>query len=128
FVLVAVCLGVIVLAVVLRTLLIDVPGWRGWIYFSTFTRFDALAIGCLAALARWRFRLPLLGLAGWLGAAWLGYAYLTYHADLDVTYVLGLPTTSLATAAVLLTVVHHAQGRLATWFGNRFLVRLGVIS
>jgi peptidoglycan/LPS O-acetylase OafA/YrhL len=125
---VAVCLVAVLAATAIRMVLADHGAWRGWLYYSTVTRFDALAIGCLAALARWRVALPWFRGAGWLAAGWLGYAYLTYHSDLPETFTLGLSSAALATAGVVLAVVREPTGRLARVLSQPALVRLGVLS
>ncbi len=122
------CLTVIAVAVVLRATLADRDGWSGWLYYSTVTRIDALAVGCLAALARWRYRLPWVRLAGWTALAWLGYAYARYAADLPEMFTVGLLGTSLATAAVVLAVTAAPTGWLARILSQRGLVRLGALS
>jgi peptidoglycan/LPS O-acetylase OafA/YrhL len=125
---VLVCLLAVLVAAVIRVLLADQGAWRGWLYYSTLTRFDALAVGCLAALARWRLALPGFRGAGWLAAGWLGYAYLAYHSGLPETFAIGLPTASLAAAVLVLAVVRQPSGRLARLLSQPALVRLGVLS
>jgi peptidoglycan/LPS O-acetylase OafA/YrhL len=130
------CLVAVAVAGLIRLVLADEPGWRGWLYYSTITRVDALAVGCLAALARWRLALPGLQVAGWLAlrvvgwlaAGWLGYAYLTYHSALPITFTLGLPSAALATALLVLAVVRHPAGGLSRALSHPVLVRLGVLS
>jgi len=125
---VMVCLAAVLAAAVTRTLLADHDVWQGWLYYSTLTRFDALAVGCLAALARWRLALPWFRGVGWLAAGWLGYAYLTYHSGLPETFAFGLPTASLVTAVLVLAVVRQPAGWLAQLLSRPVLVRLGVLS
>ncbi len=122
------CLVAVAVAAVIRLALADEPDWRGWLYYSTVTRFDALAVGCLAALARWRLTLPGLRAVGWLAAGWLGYAYLTYHAALPITFTLGLPSVALAAALLVLAVVRHPAGWLGRALSHPALVRLGALS
>lgn len=129
------CLVAVAVATVIRLALADDAGWRGWMYFATITRFDALFVGCLAALARWRLA-PAAGVAGWLlppvvgwlAAGWLGYAYLTYHAALPITFTLGMPSVALAAALLVLAVVRHPAGWLGRALSHPLLVRLGVLS
>lgn len=122
------CLAVVAVASLLRLALADAEGWKGWLYYSTLTRIDALAIGCLAALARWRFQLPWVRVAGWAGLAWLGYAYATYHAALPSMFTVGLLSTSLATAGLVLSVAAVPTGWLARALSTPALVRLGALS
>ncbi|MGH3648165.1 MAG: acyltransferase family protein [Micromonosporaceae bacterium] len=122
------CLTVIAVAATLRLTLADNADWKGWLYYSTVTRIDALAIGCLAALARWRFQLPWVRVAGWAGLAWLGYAYATYHAALPSMFTVGLFSIALATAALVLAVTAAPAGWLARAVSQPALVRLGALS
>jgi peptidoglycan/LPS O-acetylase OafA/YrhL len=135
------CLVAVAVAAGIRLALADDAGWRGWLYYSTVTRFDALFVGCLAALARWRLAPPApaaflpsrvswspLPVVGWLAAGWLGYAYLTYHAALPITFTLGMPSVALAAALLVLAVVRHPAGWLSRALSHPVLVRLGVLS
>ncbi len=111
-----------------RVVLLDSVRWHDVLYYSTLTRMDAIAVGCLAALYGWRYRLPMPNLLGWLGIAALAYGYATYRPGTPALNLVGLPLTDLATALVVLGVVASPAGSLAKVLSVRPLVHLGAVS
>lgn len=125
-----VALAVIAVAMALRIRYAGSAGWTTIIYFSTFTRMDALAVGCLAALFTWRYRLPLARTLSWVGLALLAFCYLDPalgfgRPALDIW---GLPLCGLAAAVLVVGVVQHPRSVLARLLSVRPVVHLGAVS
>jgi len=123
-------LAVVGIAVAVRVTFVDSVRWHDMLYFSTFTRMDALAVGCLAALAAWRYRLPFARCAGWLAAGTLLYCCVSPelsigHASLNTW---GLPLGTGAAAVLVVSVVQRPDALLARLLAVRPLVHVGVVS
>lgn len=123
-------LVIVAIAVGLRVAFVHSVRWHDMLYYSTFTRMDALAVGCLAALAAWRYRLPFARCAGWLGAAVLAVSCVSPlwsigHASLNLW---GLPLGTTAAAIVVVSVVQRPDALLARLLAIRPLVHIGTIS
>lgn len=99
-------------------------------YYATFTRMDALAVGCLAALVGGRIRRVPPALAGWAALLVIGWCYLDpdFSIGSDALDLIGLPLCTLAAAVLILTVVKAPRGLLARALSMRPLVHLGTIS
>ncbi|BCJ36688.1 acyltransferase [Actinocatenispora thailandica] len=121
---------IVAIAVALRVTFVHSVRWHDMLYYSTFTRMDALAVGCLAALAAWRHRLPFARSAGWLGAAVLAVSCLSQqwsigHASLNLW---GLPLGTAAAAVLVVSVVQRPDALLSRLLAIRPLVHVGTIS
>ncbi len=114
----------------LRVWLVHSVRWHDFLYFSTFTRMDALAVGCLLALFLRRYRLPAAHAIGWLGLAVLGFCYADPKLGIgwSALSVWGLPLASVAAAALIGSVVARPDSLLARLLSVRPLVRIGVVS
>lgn len=123
-------LAVVAVAVGLRATFVDSVRWHDMLYYSTFTRMDALAIGCIAALLAWKYRLPLAGLAGWAALAVLGYCYVSpsFHIGRPSLNLWGLPLGSAAAAILVVSLVQRPRSALARVLSFRPLVHIGVVS
>lgn len=122
--------AVVVIATVIRLEVTGSVRLNEFAYYSTFTRMDALAIGCLTALIGLRFRRPLprpLGVAALavIGWCYLNPAFQVGHAALDLY---GLPLCTIAAAVLTLTVVNRPRGWTAKLLAWRPLVHVGAIS
>lgn len=121
---------IIVAAVGARIALAGSFRGREFAYFSTFTRLDALVVGCLAALASHcrQLRVPLA--AGWgalLTIAWC-YASPQFTIGSVALDLYGLPLCTVAAAVLVLAVVERPATRLSGLLSCRPLVHLGTIS
>jgi peptidoglycan/LPS O-acetylase OafA/YrhL len=122
--------AVVVIATVIRLGVTGSVRLNEFAYYSTFTRIDALAIGCLTALVGLRHRRPLprpLGVAALVVIGWcyLNPAFQVGRAALDLY---GLPLCTIAAAVLTLTVVNRPQGATARLLAWRPLVHVGAIS
>ncbi len=94
------------------------------VYYGFDTRVDGLLVGCLLGLLAATGRLPVvkpfLALAAALVLA-LALVFADWNSRL---YLFGLPLINLSSAIVLAYVLNSPVG----WLGNRWLVKLGVIS
>ncbi len=117
-------------ATALRIWLTHSVRWHDFLYYSTFTRMDALAVGCLLALFLRRYRLPAAGALGWLGLAVLGVCYADPQLGIgwSALSVWGLPVAGAAAAVLIGSVVQRPDSRLARLLSVRPLVRIGVVS
>lgn len=125
-----VALAIVAVATGLRVWFVDSVRWHDMLYYSTFTRMDALAVGCLAALFAWRYALPAPRLLGWLSAAVLLYCFVSPeltigHASLNLW---GLPLGTVAAAVLVTSVTQCRDALLARVLSVRPLVHLGVVS
>jgi len=126
--------GVAVSIVVVATgLRVDLAGsfrWDEFAYYSTPTRIDALAVGCLAALIGYRYRAALPRPAGWAALAVIAWSYANsaFAIGGDPLNLYGLPLVEVAAAVLILSVVNRPDGLLARALSFRPLVHLGVVS
>ncbi len=92
------------------------------------TRADALAIGCLLAMANRAFRIP-RWLIDW---KWLGLAAILVICACSITQVNGArfawAAVALACAVILIQAVAHSRTPWYNWLNSRPLYALGVIS
>ncbi|HEY3502270.1 MAG TPA: acyltransferase [Actinocatenispora sp.] len=121
---------IVAVATGLRVWFVDSVRWHDMLYYSTFTRMDALAVGCLAALFAWRYALPVPRLLGWLSAAVLAYCFVSPalsvgHASLNLW---GLPLGTVAAAVLVTSVTQQRDALLARALSVRPLVHVGVVS
>jgi peptidoglycan/LPS O-acetylase OafA/YrhL len=126
----AVAVAIGAAAVVLRITLTGSTHWNDFGYYSTVTRLDALAAGCLAAMYGHRHRVRLPAPAGWAAVAVIGWCYLNPdftigRAALDLY---GLPVCTLASAVLVMAVVERPEGILGRVLSFRPLVGLGAVS
>lgn len=99
-------------------------------YYASFTRMDALALGCLVALFARRYPHALPRPVGWLALPLICWSYANPAFGIGATAldVYGLPLASFAAAALILTVVNEPHGLIARVFSFRPLTHLGAIS
>jgi peptidoglycan/LPS O-acetylase OafA/YrhL len=121
---------VVIVATVIRISVTGSVRWNEFAYYSTFTRMDALAIGCLAALVGRRYRRPAPIGVGAAALAVIGWCYLNPafqvgHAALDLY---GLPLATVAAAVLTLTVVNRPRSWTARLLSWPPLVHIGAIS
>jgi peptidoglycan/LPS O-acetylase OafA/YrhL len=127
----AAALLLVAMATVLRLVLLHSVRWHDFLYYSTFTRIDALAVGCLTALFATRFGpVALPRTLGWAALLLLGFCYLYPSFNIGTTdlNLYGLPLSMTAAAVLVLSVVGRPAGALARMLSNRGLVHLGVVS
>jgi peptidoglycan/LPS O-acetylase OafA/YrhL len=121
----------VAMATGLRLALVHSVRWHEFLYYSTFTRIDALAVGCLAALFAARFgAVALPRTLGWAALVVLGFCYLDPNFNIGsvALNVYGLPLTMAAAAVLILSVVGQPRGWLARMLSARWLVHLGAVS
>jgi peptidoglycan/LPS O-acetylase OafA/YrhL len=99
-------------------------------YYSSFTRMDALAIGCLTALVGHRLLRPLPPAAAWAALAVIVWCYLNpaFGVGTAALDVYGLPLCTVAAAVLTLAVVNRPAGWMARLLSWRPLVHVGAIS
>ncbi len=121
---------VIAIATGLRVWFVDSVRWHDMLYYSTFTRMDALAVGCIAAMLAWRYRLPLPRIFGLLGLAALVYCYVNpdFYVGRPALNLWGLPLGTVATALLVVSVVQQPRSLLARALSVRPLVHIGLVS
>jgi peptidoglycan/LPS O-acetylase OafA/YrhL len=126
----AVAAAVVAIATGLRVYVTGTTHWNEFAYYSTPTRLDGLAIGCLVALFGYRYRGALPRLAGWaaLGVIAWCYANPAFRIGPDALNLYGLPLCEVAAGVLILSVVNQPGGLLARALSFRPLVHLGVIS
>jgi len=126
----AVAVLIVAVATGLRFYLAGSFRWDEFAYYSTPTRIDALAVGCLAALFGYRYRAALPSVAGWAALAVIGWCYANsaFAIGGDPLNLYGLPLVEIAAAVLILSVVNRPQGLLARALSFRPLVHLGVVS
>ncbi|MGW5667139.1 acyltransferase family protein [Micromonospora sp. NPDC003776] len=124
------CGAMIAVAVTLRALLNDSATWHDFVYYSTPARMDALAVGCLAALATHGRRLtvpvPLIWAA--LGFLVISYFVPAFGQGTTVMNLIGLPLLSVATVVLILGLVGRPGSGPARLLAARPLVHIGKIS
>jgi peptidoglycan/LPS O-acetylase OafA/YrhL len=121
---------IVVIATVLRLTVVGSVRWNEFAYYSTFTRMDALAVGCLTAIIGLRYRRPLPPGAGVAAIAVIVWSYLNPafqvgHAALDLW---GLPLCTVAAAVLTLSVVNRPRGITARALSVKPLVHIGAVS
>jgi peptidoglycan/LPS O-acetylase OafA/YrhL len=91
---------------------------------------DALAVGCIAALLAWRYRLPLPRVLGWAGVAALIFCYVNpaFSIGHSALNLWGLPLGTLASAVLVASVVQQPRSLLARLLSTRPLVHIGLVS
>jgi peptidoglycan/LPS O-acetylase OafA/YrhL len=121
---------IVAAATVLRVAVTGSPHGNQFAYYSTFTRIDALAVGCLAALIGHRRRSRLPPAAGWAALLVIGWCYLNPAFSIGQTALnlYGLPVCTVAAAILTLTVVNQPLGQLSRMLSFRPLVHLGTVS
>lgn len=126
----AIALLISAIAISLRFGLAGSTRWDEFSYYSTFTRMDALAVGCLAALLRHRVPDLRPGLAGWPALAVICWCYSDpdFTIGSDALDLVGMPVCMVAAAVLILTVVGSPGGWLARLLSLRPLVHLGTVS
>ncbi len=126
----AVAVVIIAIATGLRVGFLHSVRWHDMLYYSTFTRMDALAVGCIAALLAWRYRLPLPRILGPVGMAALIYCYLDpgLYVGRPALNLWGLPLATVATALLVVSVVQQPRSLLARLLATRPLVHIGLVS
>jgi peptidoglycan/LPS O-acetylase OafA/YrhL len=104
--------------------------WDEFAYYSTPTRMDALAVGCLAALFARRCPRGVPQIAGWAALGVIGWCYANPHFTIgtDALDLYGLPLCEVAAAVLIVSVVNRPRGLLARALSLRPLVHLGAIS
>jgi len=115
--------GATLLAVTLRVLLWSVPGGYHRAYFGTDTRMDALAIGCLVALAfsRRPIRVPTLG----MGALIAAIPLILWTTNDSSMATVGLAATAFVAAGLVAGAATGVGDRVLGW---RPLAYVGIIS
>jgi peptidoglycan/LPS O-acetylase OafA/YrhL len=106
--------------------LLNFPGT--YVYGAFETRADALAIGCLLAIADWEDRIP-----RWLiDRKWIGPLALAIVCVISAAQLNGpryaWAIVALAFAAMLIQSVAHSQSRWYSWLDSRPMRALGLIS
>jgi peptidoglycan/LPS O-acetylase OafA/YrhL len=121
---------IVAVATGLRVWFVHSVRWHGMLYYSTFTRMDALAVGCIAALLAWRYRLPLPRVLGWAGVAALIFCYVNpaFSIGHSALNLWGLPLGTLASAVLVASVVQQPRSLLARLLSTRPLVHIGLVS
>ncbi|MFG2058390.1 acyltransferase family protein [Micromonospora sp. NPDC048930] len=124
------CGGMIAVAVTLRALLNDSATWHDFVYYSTPARMDALAVGCLAALATHGRRLTVPVPLAWAAFGLLVVSYFVpaLGQGTRVMNLLGLPLLSVATVVLILGLVGRPDRGPARLLSARPLVHIGKIS
>ncbi|MEU2610908.1 acyltransferase [Micromonospora sp. NPDC007271] len=124
------CGAVIAVAVTLRALLNDSTTWHDFVYYSTPARMDALAVGCLAALATHGRRLAVPVPLTWAAFGFLVLCYFVpaFRIGTTVMNLVGLPLLSVATVVLILGLVARPDRGPARLLAARPLVHIGKIS
>ena len=99
-------------------------------YYASFTRMDALAIGCLVALFAHRHPRAIPRAVGWVALALICWCYASPSFAIGSTAldVYGLPLATAAAGALILAVAGAPNAFLARVFSLRPLTHLGAIS
>lgn len=124
------CGAVIAVAVTLRALLKDSATWHEFVYYSTPARMDALAVGCLAALATHGRRLAVPVPLTWAALGFLVVSYFVpaFSHGSTVMNLIGLPLLLVATVVLILGLVGRPDRGPARLLAARPLVHIGKIS
>jgi len=117
-------------ATALRVVLAGPFYWNEFGYYSPFTRFGALAFGCLAALLLARLRLRVPTVAGWGGLAAIAWCYAQPRFAVGRTELqtYGLSLAALAAAALIAALAGNPRSRLARLLSMRPIGHVGRIS